>query len=87
MPDGALPLLALHEKQTSTPAPKIFKPKKQDVDNVLYGEFGPPEDASDEEKAAWRAWKEAVDQRRPQEEIDVLREALEKVMEKVGRGM
>lgn len=85
MPDGALPLLALHEKHTSAPAPKTFTPKKEAVDNVLYGEFGPPGDASEEEKDAWEAWREAVDQNRPQSEIDALREALEKVMKEVGR--
>ena len=85
MSGGALPLLALREPQTSTGAPKTFAPKKGAVNNVLYSEFGPPEGASDEEKAAWKAWKQAVDQNRSQDQIDVLRGALERVMKRVGR--
>jgi hypothetical protein len=74
---------ALTSALTSAGPPKTFAPKPSDVQNVLYGAFGPPEGASAEEKAAWKAWRQAVDQGRQQPEIDGLRETLEGVMRNV----
>jgi hypothetical protein len=76
---------ALTSALTNAGPPKTFAPKPSDVQNVLYGAFGPPEGASDEEKAAWNAWREAVDQERPPGEIDLLRGTLEGVIARVGR--
>lgn len=70
---------------TEAPAPRTFKPSKEAVENVFYAEFGPPEDASDEEKTKWKAWRDAVDNGKPQAEIKKLREALEEVMKRAGR--
>lgn len=81
------PLLPNLSNMPSLQAPKAFAPTRRDVLNTLYGEFGPPEDASKKEKYAWKAWKNAIANEESQDEIDQLRKELEKVMKEVGREM
>jgi hypothetical protein len=63
--------------KTPTPPPNTFTHSREDVQNSLYGYFGPPDDASDKERSDWDAWRAAIDNRRPQSEIDDLKRALQ----------
>ena len=65
----------------ASPTPLTRPPKKEDVNEVLYGEFGPPDDASDAEKEAWKVWKEAVDSGASKNEVARLRNALQKLID------
>ena len=47
---------------------------------MLYGEFGPPDDATEKEKRAWLAWKNAPDDKKEE-----MLKQLEDVMKEVGR--
>lgn len=66
----------------ASPTPLTFAPKKEHVNEWLYGAFGPSDedDASDEEKEAWKAWKEAVDRGASKNEVARLRNALQKLI-------
>lgn len=60
-------------------APKVFAPSQDDVDDTLM-QFGPPDDASEEEKVLWKALNKAIADEESQARLNSLRAQLRRVV-------